>query len=171
MVALELQSALAQEIRNLTEHMTFKDYKGNPAKLNVYEQNLPKRRIRKSNEYADEELEEDEDGVEEFFPYCIVKLDSGNSKDADSAHLVKTALIVGIFDDSEKADGYKSILNIFEDIRYRFRTNPVLDKRYICGDEISWALADEDEDTYPYFFGGMYLDWQTAELRREDSFV
>lgn len=171
MITLELQAALAQEIRNLTEHMTFKDYKGNSAKLNVYEQNLPKRRIQKSNEYDDEELEEDEEGVEEFFPYCIVKLDSGNSKDSDSAHMIKTTLIVGIFDDSEKADGYKSILNIFEDIRYRFRTNPILDKRYICNDEISWALADEDEDTYPYFCGGMYLDWQAAELRREDPFI
>lgn len=173
MVALALQSALAEEIRIITENMVLKDHRGNPARLSVFEQNLPKRQIQKSNlgDFEDEEPEEDEECVEEFFPYCIVKLDSGNSKGFEEAHIVKITLIAGIFDDSEMADGYKRILNIFEDIRARFRKNPILDRKYICEDTISWALADEDEDTFPYFFGGMYLEWQTAEIRREDAFV
>lgn len=171
MVALQLQDALVDEIKKLTSHMVFKNPRGEDVPLNVFSQNLPiirpeSREVKQGDENMDEDYQEEE--VDERFPYCIVKLDSGNSEDAESAHIVKIGLIVGIYDDSLSVDGYRSILNIFEDIRQRFRRNPVLDGKYQADEKISWALPDDDMDTHPYCFGAMYMNWITAEMRRED---
>lgn len=166
MVALELQRELRKEIRCLTSHMRFKNPKGEDICLNVFKQNLPMR-THDRKRFLDEDEEEEE--VVEYFPYCIVKLDSGTSSSAESAHLVKVIIQVGIYDFSVLMDGYKHILNIFEDIRERFRKNPVLANRFVAGDEMTWALADEDDETFPYFFGAMYMEWITAEFRREDE--
>lgn len=171
MVALELQVDLAEEIRQLAAGMTFKNPTGGYTELNVFEQNLPMRQIKKVEPTEeDAELDEDDEDEElqENFPYIIVRLDSGKSESAEAAHVIKTVLIAGIFDDSLKADGHKTILNLFEKIRERFRKNPVLKDRYEAGDEMTWALPDEDEETFPYFFGAMYMEWITAEFRRED---
>lgn len=171
MVALELQADLAEEIRQLAAGMTFKNPTGGYTELNVFEQNLPMRQIKK-DEPTEEDAELDEDDedeeLQENFPYIIVRLDSGKSESAETAHVIKIVLIAGIFDDSLKADGHKTILNLFEKIRERFRKNPVLKDRYEAEDEMTWALPDEDEETFPYFFGAMYMEWITAEFRRED---
>ena len=178
MVALELQRDFIAELRVMLGGMRFKTRGGEDTELHIYEQNLPMQAAKKANQEAvqdDAEMDEDEedtrdDEMEDLFPYCVVKLDSGKSQDASSAHIVKMKLVVGIYDDTLDASGYKQILNIFEDVRKRFRTNPILAKRYIVKDEMSWALPDEDEDTFPFFFGAMYLYWQTPEYGREDEY-
>ncbi|MFQ8778348.1 MAG: hypothetical protein ACLR78_14120 [Roseburia sp.] len=60
---------------------------------------------------------------------------------------------------------------MIEDIRRRFRVNPVLNGRYVVKDKIEWALPDDDRETFPYFFGAIYLEWQTAEYEREDEWA
>ena len=107
--------------------------------------------------------------MNDLFPYCIVKLDQGMSESSESTHDVSTKLIIGIFDDGLDAAGYKDILNIIEDIRCRFRRNPILNGRYMAKDKMEWALPDDDRDTFPYFFGALYLEWQTVEYEREDE--
>lgn len=173
MVALELQKDLAEELQKIASEITFKSPKGGYTELNVFEQNLPMRLLKRTEPTEeDEELDEDasdEEELQENFPYLIVRLDSGKSESAEAPHIVKIVLIAGIFDDSLKADGYKTIINLFEKIRERFRKNPVLKDRYEAGDEMTWALPDDDEKTFPYFFGAMYTEWITAEFRREDE--
>ncbi len=173
MAALELQKDLAEEIRKIASEITFKSPKGGYAALNVFEQNLPVRLLKRTEPTEeDAELDEDagdEEELRENFPYIIVRLDSGKSESAEAPHIVKIVLIAGIFDDSLKADGHKTIINIFEKIRERFRKNPILNDRYRAGDEITWALPDDDEETFPYFFGAIYTEWITAEFRREDE--
>ena len=90
------------------------------------------------------------------------------SESSESTHDVSTKLIIGIYDDGMDAAGYKDILNIIEDIRCRFRRNPILKGRYMAKDKMEWALPDDDRDTFP-FFGALYLEWQTVEYEREDE--
>ena len=171
MTALELQKDLAEEIRELCSDMKFKTPKGSYSKLNMFRQNLPMRKIERKPDLEDAYLDEDqEEEMEDPFPYCIVKLDSGKSEGATDAHVVKTVIMLGIYDDSVEADGYQTILNIFEDIRARFRKNQILKGKYVARNEITWALADEDEETFPYFFGAMYMEWEIAEYGREDRY-
>ena len=178
MVALELQHDLAKEIQGIFEQRRFKAPGGAQVTLNVYEQNLPMRDVRQMREQIQQEDEAEldevpeEDGDEELndlFPYCVVKLDQGMSESSESTHDVSTKLIIGIFDDGLDAAGYKDILNIIEDIRCRFRRNPILNGRYMAKDKMEWALPDDDRDTFPYFFGALYLEWQTVEYEREDE--
>lgn len=184
MIAMELQRDLIEELKELEREMCFKAPGGDFVKMNFFAQNLPVRSLdtetasKRTGETEDFELDEDaaEDGLqdeelENQFPYCIVKIDSGKSQNAEEAHIIGTKLIIGIFDDSRDVSGYRNILNVFEDIRRRFRTNPILKNRYVVQDEISWALPDEDKVTFPYYYGVMYLNWITAEYRREDVFI
>lgn len=173
MVALELQKALADEIRSISEEMTFPSPDGNRVRLNVYEQNLPMRRHdrkREADEGNGETEEEPEEKMDERFPFCTVRLLSGISANAMSEHAVNVMLLAGVYDSGELADGYKYILNIFEKVRARFRKNPVLDNRYVMGEEVEWAFPDDDEETFPYYFGAFYMQFQTAETRREDPY-
>lgn len=172
MVALELRKDLVEEIRKISEEMGFINSDRKSVSLNVFEQNLP---MKKSKAVGSEEQEdhsyEDEDDEEEYeesFPYLIVRLDSGSSQDGESEHLIKTIMTMGIWDDSLDANGSDTILNMFEKIRQRFRKNPVLNKQYVAADKITWALPDDDEATFPYFFGALEMNWNTAEIRRED---
>ena len=171
MVALELQRDLCKEIEKIASSMKFKTPGGNTTYLNVYEQNLPMR-LPSKNEMTDEEDEiDEEEELQEQFPYMIVKLDSGSSESSESPHVITTKLIAGIYDDSVKADGYKYILILFERIRERFRKNPILTNKFKIADEMEWALPDEDEETFPFFYGAMHLKWEAAEYRREDDFA
>lgn len=170
MVALQLQIDLAEELRRLTEHMRFSDQNGKEVLINVFEQNLPLRRTKDQKDYESEYAEEEpiQDPEQENVPFVIVRLDSGNSEDAMEAQAVKTILVFGLYDDSVEMQGYKGILNLFERICQRFRVNPVLNNKYVMGDKIEWALQDTDTETYPYIYGAMYMEWNTASVRRED---
>lgn len=178
MVALELQHDLAEEIRSMFAEKMFKMPSGGQTALNVFEQNLPMRGAKQMRvpEVSEDEAELDEvpeeygdEELNDLFPYCIVKLDQGMSESSESTHDVSTKLIIGIYDDGMDAAGYKDILNVIEDIRCRFRRNPILNGKYMAKDKMEWALPDDDRDTFPYFFGALYLEWQTAEYEREDE--
>ena len=179
MVALELQEDLIEEIAELFSAKLFKMPSGEYSKIKMFKQNLPMRDVAQArgvkttgsdeimnNPEDDENLDEE---LEAMFPYCLVKLDSGKSESSDDIHNVKTKIIFGIYDDRLDASGYKDILNMMEDIRYRFRVNPSLKRKYVVQDNIEWALPDDDGDTFPFFFGVLYLEWQTAEYEREDA--
>ncbi len=197
MVALELQEDLIEEIAELFSAKLFKMPSGEYSKIKMFKQNLPMRDVAQArgvkttgsdeimnNPEDDENLDESEEDeimnnpeddenldeeLEAMFPYCLVKLDSGKSESSDDIHNVKTKIIFGIYDDRLDASGYKDILNMMEDIRYRFRVNPSLKRKYVVQDNIEWALPDDDGDTFPFFFGVLYLEWQTAEYEREDA--
>ncbi|MFR4350573.1 MAG: hypothetical protein ACLT3H_02770 [Roseburia sp.] len=198
MVALELQEDLIEEIAELFSEKSFKTPSGEYGKLKMFKQNLPMRNVVQargikaagSDEFEridaeeDENLDESEEDeimndpeedenldeeLEAMFPYCLIKLDTGKSEGSDDIHNVKTKIIFGIYDDALDASGYKDILNMIEDIRCRFRVNPSLKRKYVVQDNIEWALPDDDGDTFPFFFGALYLEWQTAEYEREDE--
>ena len=99
MVAAQLQKELAEEIRRLTAEMSFNNPNG-PAKLNVYEQNLPMRKTTSELSALEEsEMDEDSDPTEsDTFPYIIVRLSGGRSESATSSHNIKVILIAGIYD-------------------------------------------------------------------------
>ena len=152
MTPLGLQADLAEEIENITRHMSFQDKLGKEVRLKAFKQSLPM-------------LKNDEDV--EPFPYVIVRIVDGDMP--NNGEMIKIILIIGIYDNDEKAQGHMQILNIMQDIKERFRKNPILSKKYIASEEIKWTL--QEEDTYPYFFGGMELNWQTQSIQREGRYT
>lgn len=168
MTAYQLQKDLGEEIEEILKDMMLKNVKGELVKIKAYPQSLPKR-IQKV-QGADEQEDIMPEGEEEnFYPYCIVSLDSGGLN--ESVHQIKMIMIFGIFDDDVECQGHQVIVNMFHKIAERFIENPILKDKYRMNDNagIEWIL--DTEDRYPYYFGAIEMTWDTFFVRREDRYV
>jgi len=187
--AYELQKDLAEEVEEILHCMLLKDARGNGAHLRAFLQSLPKRMQgvweegtgEETEEIAGEDIEDDNvmtdesavmeeiSGENDPYPYCIVKIDSGELQPAQNTHEIQTTLIFGIYDDDKECQGHQVIMNMIHKISERFGKNPYLMNKYRMNHEvgITWILADEDR--YPYYFGAMEMTWETFFVRLEDD--
>lgn len=165
MVTLELQICLAAEVENITKDMLFQNPAGKETKLKAYLQSLPE----KQAVTWEEQREECTDGEDSPYPYCIVRIDSGEFTDMASPQIVKVFLIFGLYNSGMEAQGHARILTIIQRISERFRKDPVLNGQFVAQTSCKWTLQDEDE--YPYYFGGMEMAWETAAIEREGKFI
>lgn len=155
MIPTQLQDALVNELSIL-----FKDFKlKSPSKnemtgWTIFPQDLPF-----TYKYEDDEKNEP-------FPYMIVKLDSGNADDGE-AHKVKVLILIGIFDDNENKQGYRDVINVIDKIYIRFGKDRVLDHQYVAEWPFRWQLYEDD--TYPYYFGGIEMNFDIPAVIREDD--
>lgn len=167
MTALQLQDELAKEVERILDDMLFEDVNGNPAKMKAYPQELPKRKQEvKKGAIMDEESGEDP------YPYCIVRIDSGNLRMLQDTQKVKTDMVFGIINNDFERQGHRTVLNIIQKITERFVQDPVLVKQYRMDEEkgIDWIL--DDEDRYPYYFGAMEMTWDTFFVtKKEDRYA
>ena len=51
----------------------------------------------------------------------------------------------------------------------RFAAKPLLAQKYYARQHIQWAL--QDEDTYPYYFGGIEITFNLPKIGREDDYA
>ena len=81
---------------------------------------------------------------------------------------MRVLLLFGLCDNGLENQG-ETMLNLINRIVLRLSQNNVLKTFYQEG-KIEWAI--DDEDTYPYFFGGMDLTFVPAFIpRREEMFL
>lgn len=165
MTAYALQKDLEEEIEEILKDIILKDVDGGTTKLKAFSQELPKR----MQEVKGDEVMPEEDPEEDPYPYCVVRVASGNMDMVLGAQQVETVLVFGIFDDDAGRQGHLVIMNMIHKIAQRFTKNPVLKDRYrLNGDVgISWVL--DEEDRYPYYFGAMEMTWDTFFVRREED--
>ena len=159
MNARELQTAQVADLNKLFKDSLYKTPSGEMAKPSFFKQFLPKR-----------QSEEDDDP----FPYGIIRLDNGAIAGGTDPHKVGTIILIGIFDDAPENQGHTAVLEIMEKIQEHYQNNPViadLNGRIIgrldTQTPISWAL--QDEESYPYFFGGLNLTWDLPAPRTKVS--
>lgn len=165
----DIQDAMVEELAKIFDGHEIPSPDGKLKKLNIFEQDVP---VLTSDpaECTDEELESglNHDSTnEKLFPYIVVILGDGDVPDVGEKEKVNLSLVAGVYDESKGKSGFKYILHIFQVIRERFEKNPCLADRYILTYPIKWKL--QDEDTYPYFFGGLYLTFETSRYSREDN--
>ena len=173
MIATLVQDDLVEELKTIFRNMTFPDPRGDLVPLNIYKQDLP---IPVAAEMpftvSDEDLEEgvyDARPEETPFPYIIVRVGKGHIADANGEQRVDVDLLIGVIDRDYKNQGHKEVLNIIQKIYERFAKNVILAKKYECVAPMDWAL--QEEGSYPYFFGGMALTFETIAIRREDPYI
>lgn len=178
MTALELQKTLAVEVEDILKDIICKTENGEKRRVRAFLQKLPKRiQELTAGEAQEDEGEMPEDGImepeedEKAYPYCIVRVDSGELKTLQSTNKVKVTLIFGIFDDDRACEGHQVILNMIQRIMVRFTENPVLNARFRMddGEGITWVL--DDGEAHPYYFGAMTMTWDTFFVRREDRYA
>lgn len=171
MTAAFLQSELADELKKILSDFRLKNPQGEPSSINVFEQLLPMPEPLDQGEIAQELLENgfaDGQTAPDPYPYIIVRLDEGEIEDADSAQKVNLSLLIGIYEPDYEKQGHKDSLNIIAKIYERFAKCPVLNGKYTIQYPILWVL--QEEESYPFYFGGMTLGFETAMIRREDQY-
>ena len=153
MTPQNLQDEIKEMLEEVSKEIDWKDIDENQTKLSVFKQNLPKR-------------DTDEDDP---FPYCIIRLVSGSHNAInDEENSMRVLLLFGLCDNGLENQG-EPMLNLINRIVLRLSQNNVLKTFYQKG-KIEWAI--DDEDTYPYFFGGMDLTFVPAFIpRREEMFL
>lgn len=172
MIATFLQDALVKELERIFKGFLLRNPQGEMSKINIFCQGLP---IPEATYQPDIPAEQLENGLvqeitrEDPYPYIIVRIDDGEIADEASTQTVNTLLLVGVYDDGYDRQGEKDVLNIIAKIYERFAKMPVLNKKYTMQYPIQWTL--QDEDTYPYYFGGMSLKWEIAAIRKEDEYA
>lgn len=155
MTPLELQSELADEVGRILEGYTYKTPTRERIPMRVFEQSLPK------NETDDEE---------DPIPYVIVRLNSGEDEGTrDSFNTVSLVAIIGTWDDSREAQGYRDVMNIIQKIYQRFHENPDLNRKAVYAGDFKWAV--QEDNYYPYSFGACSMKFHIAAVRREDDFA
>lgn len=153
-----LETALAEELTALFTGYTLKNSAGNVVALNVFTQDTP---VRNGDD------EDETDATEETpEPYIVVKATSGNIASEDDPQAVTVVLVICVYDDATARQGHKDALHIIQKIYERFAKNPLLAGNFILKYPIDWVL--QDEDTYPYYFGGMQFQFEVPAIQKED---
>lgn len=153
MIPSELQDALNKELKTLFINQRFLNQDKDLESVNIFSQDLP---IESNREDEDEDL----------FPYIITRLIDG-SVDTNEPYIVRTLLIIGIYDENPNKQGYKDVLHIINMIYERFAKNPILADQFTANMPFSWSL--QDEDTHPYFFGGIELSFRIPSITRRET--
>lgn len=158
MTALELQ----RDLKELLQEKVLKDalskqVTGTKASPMGYLQNLPM-----------QQTEEDLDP----FPYFIVRVSEGEIESDEGPQDVTILLLFGTYDEERDNQGFKDILIMIEKVQQHFRRFPLLLNKYRIKPNMAWSLQeDEAAETYPYYFGGMELHFETAVVQKEDPYA
>lgn len=170
---LFFQEALAEEIREITKGMLFCQPESKErVPLQVHAQALPVPQKKKNYPVAADSIEyagsEEEEAVFDC-PWCLVKMDGGKIPGINQRQEIRVAVCFGIFDDSPENKGHQTILNLIQKTYERFAKNPLLQGQYTCQGNFEWAL--QEEDTFPYFFGAISMQFSFWGFRRESKFT
>lgn len=174
-----LQTDLCEELKKLFAGQTFltppieEGQEAQRKELNIHKQWLP---IPDTNTAGDEITPEmiERGQVETFtaeqvFPYIVVRISEGRIEQPGANQAVNILLNFGVYDPDKSNNGYLDILHMIETIRQRFFKNPILNHRYECESKMEWAL--QDEESYPYNFGSLSMNFLTAPIEREDEWA
>lgn len=151
MIPKQLYEELEELIENATGNMIFQTPEGENVKLHIYHQDTPKKQ-------SDEEAEE--------YPYCVIRIANGSTNATDAEkNYIRVILLFGIYDSSPKNSGHVTILSIMNKLLAALSKNNLL-AHFVQKGDIAWVL--DDEDAFPYFFGGMDMTFvPTMVTRRE----
>ena len=175
MVATLLQDDLVEELKLVFKDLRYKTPKGELSEINVFPQALPipeptEPPEAESPEYLEEGLgTADPVKVEDPYPYAIVRIEEGKIETIDGNQAVTVLILLGSYNDDLKNQGHKDILNMIQRIYERFAKNAILAQKYELVHPVTWTL--QEEESYPYFIGGVALTFNTLEIRREDPYV
>lgn len=154
MTPLQLQRDLVVEIGQIICDVQTKNTSGDLVSgATGYKQSLPV-------------LLSDDDMPDQFFPYFIVRLEEGDTEDDDSTWDTSVSILFGVFDEDSETDGHLHIMEMIQRTADRFTAEPLLNKMFRAAPKMHWAL--QDEDTYPYYFGGIEMKFMTPKIGRKE---
>lgn len=163
----KLQEALVEDLLQLFDGETFASSTGEARPLRVYPQETPPME-------GWDETDRQEDAPE---PYIIVRLQEGSIADPDSPQVVSVILVICLYDAGDQRQGHRDILHVIARIVERYGENRVVrpsadltgGSPFTAQYPIKWAL--QEDDTRPYYFGGVSLNFEASAIRQEVPFI
>ena len=168
MTANDLQACLIKEIELLTNDMSLIDKHGRAVKMKGFQQGIPIVPVF-GMEYKGGMDEGQEGKEDDLFPYFIVRINdiSYQQKETDFRNAVSISIIFAVYDDDPKLKGYFTLSAILERVVMRFQRDVVLESFY-C--EKGMDVAFQEDDTIPYFFGGIEMTWYIPDIEMEEIY-
>lgn len=156
MTPTKLQDALLEDLKQQLNGILLKNAKGERINLNIYPQNLPAKKGQKDQDH---------------FPYLLIRTMDGEDKDetGEEESTCKIAFIIGLYDDDDNYQGYKDVMNVIEKIKQRLKTKKYYSNQFELKLPLKWVI--HDEDTYPYYFGGIESNWKMPIINMDDNLI
>lgn len=152
MTPLELYDDLITEVENILRGVVTKNTAGESVEgVKGYKYRLPL-------------ITADDEDESQFFPYFIVRLSGGKTEDDDSPWLVTADILLGVCENDKDIPGHEHIMVMIQRITDRFVAEPLLNKKFRAEQGIEWAV--QDEDTYPFYFGGVEIKFRVPKIGR-----
>lgn len=146
---------LIAEVEKILDDVQTKNTSGETVSgVNGYEQSLPV-------------VMEDEEDDSKYFPYFIVRMGEGSTEDDNDPWTDTVNILFGVYDDDKQTNGHRHILTMIQRVTDRFAKEPLLNKKFRAKEKMSFAL--QDEDTYPFYFGGVEMRFSVPKMGRSDE--
>ena len=98
------------------------------------------------------------------FFHISLRLSEGKTEDDDSPWLVTADIILGVCENDKDVPGHEHIMVMIQRITDRFAAEPLLNNKFRAEQDMEWAV--QDEDTYPFYFGGVEIKFRTPKIGR-----
>lgn len=150
----DLQDALVEEIGSILSEMKTTTADGvERIGFNGYPQDLP-------------EIYSDDESPEQFFPYYIVRIDSGKTADDEDCWHVAVDVVLGVHEDGP--GGHRHILTAIQRIVNRFTETPRMGN-FRADQQMEWATGEGDYSSYQ--FGAVSLTFSVPKIARRSAYV
>lgn len=114
-------------------------------------------------------MQSDEDDSSNLFPFFIVRIEGGETKEDDDPWHVETAVIFGVHD-AKPERGHEHLMVMCQRVTDRFVSEPLLNKIYRADQEIYFDIAEDD--TYPFYYASVTITFSVPKIgRREPDYV
>ena len=151
-----LQDAMVEDLKNLFAHYRLTNSLGVERAVNVYAHDTPVRT-------GDDEGQDREAPPE---PYITVRTVGGAIREEDAPHEVQLVLSVCVYDRAEDRQGYRDALHIINEIYRHVAVMGIVGRRYSLQYPIRWATPDDD--THPYYFAAIALNFEAPAVVKEE---
>lgn len=150
-----LQDALVEETKKILKDIQTRSMTGEKRSVRIFPQRLPI-------------MSEDEDDETKLFPYAIIRIGDAKTSEDDDVWHVTVDWLLGVYDDDQSGQGHLHIMTMIERITDRFIAEPLLDHKYRAEQNMETAL--QDEDTFPFYFGGVEMSFMVPKIGRRDDY-
>jgi len=128
-------------------------------KFNIYRHKVPERLNDRVKVKGKEETQND------VFPFCVVKIDSGQKQGNVSNEDIRANLFIGVKNEGHEGEGYDDVLSCIQRIWNELNAKPIVAKFFKIKYEVDWALNDDDAETHPFYYGVLRLTFESPSMQ------
>lgn len=158
MPALNILDALKERIEVVLKDFPLKLSSNDPTPFKVFRHKVPER-LNKKFDYSKK------DTHNEVYPFCVLKIDKGSKESNASLQDSIFNIVIGVKNEGHNGEGFDDVMTCIQAIWHDFNADPILAKFYKFKYPIEWALDDNDEETHPFYYGVIQLQFESHSMQ------